>query len=88
MAESIQGEELGAAEMAAIEAQATQHPYRLRSGAIVHWRRFGKGEPLVLVHGGHGNWGHWIRNIEALASIQRRSALRPLPEPCPRRTKS
>ena len=70
MAESIQGEELGAAEMAAIEAQATQHPYRLRSGAIVHWRRFGKGEPLVLVHGGHGNWGHWIRNIEALASIR------------------
>jgi 2-hydroxy-6-oxonona-2,4-dienedioate hydrolase len=70
MAESIPREQQGAAEMAAIEAHAAQQPYRLRSGAIVHWRRFGNGDPLVLLHGGHGNWGHWIRNIEALASIR------------------
>ncbi len=33
----------------------------------VCWRQFGTGEPLVLIHGGHGSWMHWARNIEALA---------------------
>lgn len=33
----------------------------------MRWRIFGRGDPLVLVHGGHGSWLHWIRNIEALA---------------------
>jgi pimeloyl-ACP methyl ester carboxylesterase len=70
MAESRQGKQPGAAALAGTEAHAEQHRCRLRSGAIVHWRRFGKGEPLVLVHGGHGNWGHWVRNIEALSSIR------------------
>jgi len=31
------------------------------------WRVWGKGEPLVLFHGGSGSWTHWIRNIPELS---------------------
>lgn len=30
-------------------------------------RQWGSGKPLVLFHGGHGSWLHWLRNIRALA---------------------
>ena len=35
----------------------------------VSWRQFGDSskEPLLLIHGGHGSWMHWARNIDALA---------------------
>lgn len=37
----------------------------------VSWHEFGvvKSEvmPLILLHGGHGSWEHWHRNIEALS---------------------
>jgi pimeloyl-ACP methyl ester carboxylesterase len=36
------------------------------SGQLV-WRCWGRGEPLVLVHGGGGSWQHWLRNIGPLA---------------------
>ena len=35
-------------------------------GALV-WRAWGSGPPLVLAHGSHGAWSHWIRNIGTLA---------------------
>ena len=38
------------------------------AGGQVCWRGFGSGSPVVLVHGGHGSWLHWVRNIEALAA--------------------
>ncbi len=33
----------------------------------VSWRRFGHGPDLLLLHGGHGSWLHWVRTIEPLA---------------------
>lgn len=41
---------------------------RDRSGPTeIVWREIGRGTPLVLIHGGHGSWLHWVRNIEALS---------------------
>jgi pimeloyl-ACP methyl ester carboxylesterase len=36
-------------------------------GSHVCWRSWGSGPSLVLIHGGHGSWMHWVRNIESLA---------------------
>lgn len=38
------------------------------AGCRIVWRRFGAGPHVLLVHGGHGSWLHWARNIEALAA--------------------
>jgi 2-hydroxy-6-oxonona-2,4-dienedioate hydrolase len=35
-------------------------------GSMV-WRVWGRGEPLLLFHGGSGSWTHWLRNIPELA---------------------
>jgi pimeloyl-ACP methyl ester carboxylesterase len=35
------------------------------SGRMV-WRVWGRGAPVVLLHGGSGSWTHWIRTIPAL----------------------
>jgi 2-hydroxy-6-oxonona-2,4-dienedioate hydrolase len=35
-------------------------------GSMV-WHIWGKGAPLVLLHGGYGSWTHWLRNIETLS---------------------
>ncbi|WP_321969002.1 alpha/beta fold hydrolase [Paraburkholderia tropica] len=31
----------------------------------------GDGPPLLLIHGGHGGWYHWVSNIEALCAHSR-----------------
>lgn len=36
-------------------------------GSLV-WRSWGSGPPVLLAHGGHGAWSHWIRTIDALAA--------------------
>jgi pimeloyl-ACP methyl ester carboxylesterase len=37
-------------------------------GGSLVWRSWGSGPPVLLAHGSHGAWSHWIRNIDALAA--------------------
>ncbi len=52
--------------MARLEARAARASTPLVAGAMT-WRVWGRGRPLVLLHGASGSWAHWIRNIPALA---------------------
>lgn len=49
-----------------MDAQSTRFETPCGEGSMV-WRKWGKGPPLVLFHGGHGTWTHWIRNIPHFA---------------------
>jgi pimeloyl-ACP methyl ester carboxylesterase len=55
-----------ASSLARIEGTATRHE-TVHGGRRVVWRRFGNGPALVMLHGGDGDWRHWIRNIEPLS---------------------
>ncbi|WP_280192720.1 alpha/beta fold hydrolase [Delftia sp. PS-11] len=53
-----------------LHALVQRHEVVARCGKVV-WRTLGQGKPLVLLHGGHGNWLHWARNLQALACHRR-----------------
>jgi pimeloyl-ACP methyl ester carboxylesterase len=50
-----------------LEHEARRHEVPFEGGRVV-WRCFGEGKPLVLLHGGHGSWLHWARNVQAWAA--------------------
>jgi pimeloyl-ACP methyl ester carboxylesterase len=58
------------AEPAAVVADFERRARRVETpcgdGTMV-WRAWGEGPPLLLFHGSHGSWSHWIRNIDALS---------------------
>jgi pimeloyl-ACP methyl ester carboxylesterase len=52
--------------VADFERRARRYETPCGDGVMV-WRAWGSGPPLLLTHGSHGAWSHWIRNIDALA---------------------
>lgn len=54
----------------ALQALGQRHDIEAE-GLRTVWRSWGEGPALVLLHGGHGAWTHWVRNIEALAAHHR-----------------
>jgi pimeloyl-ACP methyl ester carboxylesterase len=52
--------------VADFERRARRFETPCGDGSLV-WRSWGGGPPILLAHGAHGAWSHWIRNIDALA---------------------
>ena len=53
--------------LARVEAQARRQRTPTPHGDMV-WRIWGAaGPPLIMLHGGYGSWGHWIRNALPLS---------------------
>lgn len=42
--------------------------FETRAKGLVVWHSWGSGPPLLLLHGSHGSWTHWIANIDALSA--------------------
>lgn len=53
--------------VADFERRARRFETPCGDGALV-WRAWGSGPPVLLTHGSHGAWSHWIANIDALAA--------------------
>lgn len=56
-------------EVVSLRERVAQHVVETASGSVV-WRTLGQGRPVVLLHGGHGSWLHWVRNVQALAQYR------------------
>jgi pimeloyl-ACP methyl ester carboxylesterase len=42
---------------------------------IVHYEAYGRGEPVILLHGWLGSWGYWLKTMETLKDQYRCYAL-------------
>ena len=45
------------------------------NGGLIHYEAFGRGQPVVFIHGWLGSWRYWMRTMEALAPDYRTYAL-------------
>jgi pimeloyl-ACP methyl ester carboxylesterase len=52
--------------VARLDARARRVETPCGDGTMV-WRVMGEGPPVVLLHGGHGAWTHWVRNVGPLS---------------------
>jgi pimeloyl-ACP methyl ester carboxylesterase len=66
-ATSLRADSDPAAVVAELDGRARRFETPCGDGAMV-WRAWGSGPPVLLAHGSHGSWLHWIRNIDALAT--------------------
>lgn len=48
-----------------------QHHFIPYLDGVVHWQEWGQGQPLILLHGGHGSADHWVKNSQELAKQYR-----------------
>lgn len=53
-----------------LESMSYVHKQSCEGNQII-WRVWGRGLPIVLLHGGSGSWNHWCRNIKTLVGLQR-----------------
>jgi pimeloyl-ACP methyl ester carboxylesterase len=44
-------------------------------GGLVHYEAFGRGSPVLFLHGWLGSWRYWMRTMEAIADRNRTYAL-------------
>jgi pimeloyl-ACP methyl ester carboxylesterase len=54
---------------------APRHANAQTSAGLLHYVEAGAGTPIVLIHGGHGGWVHWMANLDGLARRHRVLAL-------------
>jgi 3-oxoadipate enol-lactonase len=47
----------------------------LINGSIIHYESFGRGEPIIFVHGWLGSWRYWVPVMEDLAPSHKTYAL-------------
>ncbi len=53
---------ISSADIVSVRALARRHE-TVHCGRTTVWHEWGRGAPLVLLHGGSGAWTHWLRNL-------------------------
>jgi 2-hydroxy-6-oxonona-2,4-dienedioate hydrolase len=65
-------------ELQVLDASAIRHAIAFNGGHIAV-REWGRGSPVVLLHGGSGSWKHWVKNISGLVDSGHRVLVPDMP---------